>query len=684
MTLLFGVATADHQCEAYEAGWEDSWDDWERDRSLTRRARATDFWTRYAEDVELARGLGCTAFRLSVAWARVEPSPGVFDLAVLDHYRQVVDTIVRAGMEPIVTLMHNAWPPHIQDACGGPAGDGFPARFERYTSAVVEALSPSVRWWITVNEPNLLVYGYLKPWWQGEYRMPPGQPAGTSARDQAQQVRLLIRSLFVANARARAVIKAARPDAMVGANPFLLGLPDWLQRFLDWRATRLRSESAWDERVASRARRRPDRGRVDLVAAALTATASRGLEVDFSRPYRVASLRLLVPSASGIDGADRVRGRVVAVVGGSTAERAAAEVLPGATFRVVSSSDAALADLGAGRADALLGDDAILAGLSAVGGGRWRVVGEPLRPQRYVVGVPTGNSGLLQAVDDAIEGAPPGPAPPAGPGPGRIRRRGRLVAGVRADVPGLGYRDPGTGEWSGEEVELARRVAGHILGDRDLVEFEPVTTGERVRALRTWRRALDSPLRLADLILCALDSNWWFLGMQGRLPQWLCPPGCEAQQDFAGIDYYWGVSNVSPGQVRRLAHAAAGDYARAPVWPAAMRRVLRRTARMFPGQPVLVVENGCVAVASGTDRATYLREHFRQALLAKADGVPLAGYLCWTITSNREWGLPFVPGSDFGLYHVALDDDPSLARVPTSSAAVYEELIAGARTGTGS
>src|SRR6266516_2330449 len=81
MGLLFGVATADHQCEAYEARWEDMWDRWERDRSLTQRGHATDFWRRYPEDVELARGLGCTAFRLSIAWARVEPSPGVFGAA---------------------------------------------------------------------------------------------------------------------------------------------------------------------------------------------------------------------------------------------------------------------------------------------------------------------------------------------------------------------------------------------------------------------------------------------------------------------------------------------------------------------------------------------------------------------------------------------------------------------------
>ena len=113
--LLFGVATADHQCEAYEARWEDVWDRWERDQRLVARGRATDFWTRYTEDVELARRLGCTAFRFSVAWARVEPSPGWFDASVLEHYGALAAAIVEAGMEPVVTLLHNTWPLHVQD-----------------------------------------------------------------------------------------------------------------------------------------------------------------------------------------------------------------------------------------------------------------------------------------------------------------------------------------------------------------------------------------------------------------------------------------------------------------------------------------------------------------------------------------------------------------------------------------
>ena len=103
--FIFGVATADHQCESYDSRTEDIRDVWERRRSQTVRGLATDFWNRYPEDVGLAQALGCTAFRFSIAWSRVEPAPGQFDDAALEHYGRVIATIRAA-----VTAMRCAVP----------------------------------------------------------------------------------------------------------------------------------------------------------------------------------------------------------------------------------------------------------------------------------------------------------------------------------------------------------------------------------------------------------------------------------------------------------------------------------------------------------------------------------------------------------------------------------------------
>jgi beta-glucosidase/6-phospho-beta-glucosidase/beta-galactosidase len=57
-------------------------------------------------------------------------------------------------------------------------------------------------------------------------------------------------------------------------------------------------------------------------------------------------------------------------------------------------------------------------------------------------------------------------------------------------------------------------------------------------------------------------------------------------------------------------------------------------------------------------------------------GQHTCGFVAWSITSNREWGLPQEAASDFGLYYVDLDHDPELRRQPTSSVEAYQQLIA--------
>jgi hypothetical protein len=116
--LLFGVATSDHQAEAYDPRRPDFRDQWEKLQGQTLRGRATDFWERYPEDIGLARDLGCKIFRFSISWSRVEPWPGDFDVEILDHYRKITATIQEAGMLPLVTLHHFTWPIHVQERGG--------------------------------------------------------------------------------------------------------------------------------------------------------------------------------------------------------------------------------------------------------------------------------------------------------------------------------------------------------------------------------------------------------------------------------------------------------------------------------------------------------------------------------------------------------------------------------------
>jgi beta-glucosidase/6-phospho-beta-glucosidase/beta-galactosidase len=102
---------------------------------------------------------------------------------------------------------------------------------------------------------------------------------------------------------------------------------------------------------------------------------------------------------------------------------------------------------------------------------------------------------------------------------------------------------------------------------------------------------------------------------------------------------------------------------------------LREQQEQFPGKPIILIENGCTTTADGIARADYIARHLRYVQRAVDEGVPVAAYLCWSITSNREWGLPFDNASDFGLYHIDLDHDPNLTRVPTPASERYKEII---------
>ncbi len=200
---------------------------------------------------------------------------------------------------------------------------------------------------------------------------------------------------------------------------------------------------------------------------------------------------------------------------------------------------------------------------------------------------------------------------------------------------------------------------------------------QRLNATRSsWLHALFALRKSLAVFTTLLGTNWWNLGLAGKLPEFLCPRECVGALDYVGLDYYWGIPSFWPRDLHRLSAASDFEYADAPVWPDALNMIIAEAARDFPGKPIVIVENGCVTRVPGFSRADYLKAHVAQVRKAVARGAPVEAYLCWSITSNREWGLPFDDGSDFGLYHIDLETDPALTRKPTDSSRAYAALIA--------
>ena len=209
--FLWGVATAGYQWEGGDR--QSNWAAWERRGKVKEPSgRAADGWRRYEEDFDLAKGLGLNAFRFSLEWSRIEPAPGQIDAEVVAHYHRVFAAARARGLEPIVTLLHYAYPAWLDArAPRGRSGWEEPsavAHYARYVAFVAREFGPEIRYYLTFNEPTVMVEaGYLGGMW------PPGKKdLGAFLRASGQ--------LIAAHSRAYDVIHALDPDAMVSFNNY--------------------------------------------------------------------------------------------------------------------------------------------------------------------------------------------------------------------------------------------------------------------------------------------------------------------------------------------------------------------------------------------------------------------------------------------------------------------------------
>ena len=160
--FLWGVATSAYQSEGgYNGPGEPqtNWAEAERNGDVAVTGATADFWARYEEDFARCQALGLRAFRLGIEWSRVQPSAEAFDHAALDHYLKIIASCQAHELEPVVTLHHFVHPVWLGT---DPWLDArTPALFAAYVREAVgyvcARLARPVRWFITINEPNMLV-----------------------------------------------------------------------------------------------------------------------------------------------------------------------------------------------------------------------------------------------------------------------------------------------------------------------------------------------------------------------------------------------------------------------------------------------------------------------------------------------------------------------------------------------
>jgi beta-glucosidase len=165
--FLWGTAISAHQSEGNNTN-ADVWllENIKPTVYKDRSGDACDSYHRYGEDIALNAALGFNCYRFGIEWSRIEPSPGQFSNAELDHYQRVLEACHAHGQTPVVTFNHFSAPLWFTERGGWEEADA-PDIFARYCARTAERLAPLMGLCTTFNEANIQqlvqVLGPLSP-----------------------------------------------------------------------------------------------------------------------------------------------------------------------------------------------------------------------------------------------------------------------------------------------------------------------------------------------------------------------------------------------------------------------------------------------------------------------------------------------------------------------------------------
>jgi beta-glucosidase len=226
--FLWGAATAGHQVEGNNTA-SDVW--------LAENVKPTMFaepsgdavnsFALWPTDLDLVKELGLNTYRFSLEWARIEPEPGLFSTAMLDHYKAMIEGCRARGLTPMVTFNHFTTPRWFAGQ-GGWTNPQSPDLFARFCDRAARQLAGGIGYATTLNEPNTvnLLVDVFPPQFLGAVRAmneAAGRASGSSnfknamVPDVADQA-VLQANLIAAHKAGRAAIKAARSDLPVGVS----------------------------------------------------------------------------------------------------------------------------------------------------------------------------------------------------------------------------------------------------------------------------------------------------------------------------------------------------------------------------------------------------------------------------------------------------------------------------------
>jgi|GEM_PF-702146 len=164
--FLYGTASCTYQDSGFFHAPNSQWASWEKktvpaNNQSNKSANLFELYqTNPQEVIERLRKLNVNSYRTSVEWSHLEPQPGVFDETKLQVYVNFCKELVKAGIEPMITLHHFSEPQWFHDKGSFEKEENI-ADFVRFSEKVYTALTenyqgrPLVKHFCTINEPAI-------------------------------------------------------------------------------------------------------------------------------------------------------------------------------------------------------------------------------------------------------------------------------------------------------------------------------------------------------------------------------------------------------------------------------------------------------------------------------------------------------------------------------------------------
>ncbi|KAJ1290378.1 hypothetical protein BS78_02G238400 [Paspalum vaginatum] len=160
--FVFGVGSSAYQVEGAfaEDGRKPSiWDTFTHEGYSIDNATAdvtADQYHKYKEDVKLLHELGVDAYRFSISWSRLIPDGrGAVNPKGLEYYNNLINELLSYGIQPHVTIYHFDFPQALQDEYNGLLSPRIIEDFTVYADVCFKNFGDRVKYWSTVNEPNI-------------------------------------------------------------------------------------------------------------------------------------------------------------------------------------------------------------------------------------------------------------------------------------------------------------------------------------------------------------------------------------------------------------------------------------------------------------------------------------------------------------------------------------------------